>query len=89
MVVGGKRHAPVALPPGRRFGIHCTEGCLGPSFGLDGCEKLPPPGCHSLFVQPVVNEGRVWRTGGMTLTRKNGTNLKQTYHFANLGPGVA
>jgi hypothetical protein len=31
MVVGGQRHAPVALPPGNRAGTHCT--------GRDGCGK--------------------------------------------------
>ena len=29
--VGGQRHAPAVLPPGKRLGINCTEGWpIGP-----------------------------------------------------------
>ena len=37
--VGGNRHAPTALPPGKRAGTHCTWGWVGPRAGLDGCGK--------------------------------------------------
>jgi len=39
MGVGGQRHVPAALPPGKRSGTHCTGGWVGPRAGLDGCGK--------------------------------------------------
>ena len=41
--VGGQRHAPAALPPGKRPGTHCIGGLVGPRAGLDGCGKSHPP----------------------------------------------
>jgi hypothetical protein len=41
MGVGGKLHAPAALP-GKRPGNHCTGGWMGPRASLDGCEKSRP-----------------------------------------------
>jgi len=35
MSVGVKRHAPAALPQGKRPGTHCTGGWVGPRAGLD------------------------------------------------------
>jgi hypothetical protein len=35
--VGGQRHAPAALPPGKRPGTHCIGGWVGSRAGLDGC----------------------------------------------------
>ena len=37
--VGGQLHAPVALPPGKRPGMHCIGGCMDNSAGLDGWRK--------------------------------------------------
>jgi len=37
--VGGQLHAPTALPPGKRPGIHFTGACVGPRVGLDRCGK--------------------------------------------------
>jgi hypothetical protein len=42
MGVGGQRHAPAALSPGKRLGTHCKEGWLGPRASLDGCGKSRP-----------------------------------------------
>jgi hypothetical protein len=39
MEVGGQRHAPAALPAGKRPGTHCVGGWVGPKAGLDGCGK--------------------------------------------------
>ena len=36
------RHAPAALPPGKRPGTHCIGGRVGPRAGLDGCGKSRP-----------------------------------------------
>jgi hypothetical protein len=56
MGVGGQRHAPVALPPGKRPGTHCIEGWVGPRVGLDGCGKSrPPPGFDPRTVQFVAS----------------------------------
>ena len=37
--VGGQGHAPVALPPGKRPGIHCTRSWFGLAVDLDGYEE--------------------------------------------------
>ena len=37
MLVGGQRYAPTALPLGKRQGIDCVGGWVGPRAGLDGC----------------------------------------------------
>jgi hypothetical protein len=48
MRMDGQRHAPAALPPGRRPGTHYTEGLVGPRTGLDrrGKSRPPPPLTH-------------------------------------------
>jgi len=40
MGVGGQRHAPAAVLPGKRPGTHCVEGWVGPRGVLDGGENL-------------------------------------------------
>jgi hypothetical protein len=40
MWMGGKGHAPAALPPGVRPGAHDIRGWMGPRTGLDCCEKF-------------------------------------------------
>jgi len=45
MGVGGQRHAPAALPPGKRPGTHFVGSWVGTRARLDGCGKSrPPPG---------------------------------------------
>ena len=39
---GGQRHAPAALPPGKRPGAHRIGGWVGPKACLDGCGKSRP-----------------------------------------------
>ena len=52
----GQRHAPAALPPGKRPGIHCVGGWVGRRAGLDGCVKSrPPPGFDLWTVQSVAS----------------------------------
>jgi len=58
--VGGKRHAPAALCPGKRPGAHCIGGWVGPTVGLDGCKKSPPPGFDPRTVQPVASRYTDW-----------------------------
>jgi len=43
MGVGGQRHAPAALPPGKGPGTHCVGGWMGHRAGLDGCGKSGLP----------------------------------------------
>jgi hypothetical protein len=38
-VVSGQRHAPEALPEGKRHGTQCTGGWVGPRSALEGCGK--------------------------------------------------
>jgi hypothetical protein len=52
MGVGGQRHDPAALPPGKRFGIHLIGGRVGSRAGLDGCRKSSPTGT----VQPITSQ---------------------------------
>jgi hypothetical protein len=40
--VGGHRHAPAALPPGKRPDTHCIGGWVGPRTDLDGNGKSRP-----------------------------------------------
>jgi len=55
MGVGGQRHAPAALPRGKRPGTHCIGGWVDPRAGMDGCGKShPPPGFNPRTVQPVA-----------------------------------
>ena len=42
MEVGGQRHTPAALPPGKRPGTHRTGGWVGHRAGLDECGKSRP-----------------------------------------------
>ena len=39
LAVGGQRHAPAVLPPGKRSDIQCTGGWVDPHGGLVGCAK--------------------------------------------------
>jgi hypothetical protein len=56
MWVGGQRHAPPALPPGKRPDTHCIGGWVGPRAGLDGCGKSrPPPGFDPRTFHPVAS----------------------------------
>jgi len=57
---GGQIHAPAALSPGKRPGIHCTGRKAGQRTGLDGCGKSRPhqdsiPGPSSLVSRPTQN----------------------------------
>jgi hypothetical protein len=56
MGVGGQHHAPAALPPGKRPGIHCTGGSVGPRAGFGRVRKISPrPGFDPWTFQPVAS----------------------------------
>jgi len=42
MGLGGQRHSPAAVPPGKRHETHFIEGWVGPSASLDRCGKSRP-----------------------------------------------
>jgi hypothetical protein len=42
MGVGGQRHAPAALTPGKRPGTHCIGGWVGPRAGMNERGKSHP-----------------------------------------------
>ena len=57
MELGDQRHALAAMPPGKKPGIHCIGGWVGPRPGLDGYEKSnPPPTRIRSPVRPAPNE---------------------------------
>jgi hypothetical protein len=59
--VGGQRHAPTALFPGKRPSTHCTGGWVGPRTGLDTLRKISPPlGFDPRTVQTVVSHYTDW-----------------------------
>jgi hypothetical protein len=41
--VGSQCYTPADLPPGKKPGTKCTEGCVGPRGGLDNCGKSRSP----------------------------------------------
>jgi hypothetical protein len=45
--VGGQRHPPAGLFPGKGPGAHCTGGWVGPRVGLNCAEKLTTTGFRS------------------------------------------
>jgi hypothetical protein len=45
--VGGQRHSPAALLPGRRPSTHCIGSWVGPRAELDRCGKSRPNGIRS------------------------------------------
>jgi hypothetical protein len=53
--VGGQRHAPVAFPPVKKTGTHCTEAGWAPRPVKTGADNLLPTGFDLRFVQPVAN----------------------------------
>jgi hypothetical protein len=56
MGVSGQRHAPAALPPGKRPGTHCTGSWVGPRAGLGRVLKIsPPPEFDPRTVQHVAS----------------------------------
>jgi hypothetical protein len=56
MEVGGKGHAPAALPPGKTLGTHCTGSGVDPRTGLNGCGKPHlQAGFDRQTAQPVAN----------------------------------
>jgi len=70
MVVGGQRHSPVALPPGKRPGTHCIGGWARPSDSLDGFGKSPPYR-HSLLDRPARSESLYRLIGKYLPNNKN------------------
>jgi len=55
MVVGGQRHFPVALPPGKSPSTRCIGGWVGPKARLDGFGKSPFYR-HSILDRPARSE---------------------------------
>ena len=54
--MGVQRHAPSALPPGKKPGTHCTEGWVGLRADVDWCGKTSPTlRFDPRTVQPVAS----------------------------------
>jgi hypothetical protein len=60
MGVGGQRHAPAALHPGKEP-VPILGGWVGPRAGLEGCGKSRlPTGFERRTVQPVASRYTDW-----------------------------
>ena len=56
MGVGGYRHAPAALPPGKRPGVHYTGGWVRPQVRSGQVRKISPaPGFDPRTAQPAAS----------------------------------
>ena len=56
MRVDGQHNAPAALLPGNTPGTHCTQVCLVPRIGMEGCGKTrPQTGFDSLTVHFIAS----------------------------------
>jgi hypothetical protein len=64
--VGGQRHAPATLPPGKRIATYCTVICVGSRSSRDRCGKTlplpPPPGFDPRTVQPITSRDTDYAT---------------------------
>jgi hypothetical protein len=70
MTVSGQRHAPAALPLGKKPGTDWVGGWVGPSAGLDGWGKSRPyrvsiPGHTSLQRVAIPTELPAQTAGGL------------------------
>ena len=68
MGVGGQRHTPADLPPGKRPCTHCIGGWVGPKAGLDGCGKS---GSHRkiIFHKNTSSGSRLVPCGGTDMRK--------------------
>jgi hypothetical protein len=56
MVVGGRRHASAALPPGKRPVTRCIGVLGGPQSRSKRVRKMsPPPGFDPRTVEPLAS----------------------------------
>ena len=53
--VGGQRHAPAVLPPGKNPVPIVQEAGWAPGTVWTGAENLSPPGFYPRTVQPVAS----------------------------------
>ena len=99
MGVGGQRHAPAALPPGRRPGTYCIGGWMGPRISLEGCgQSHPPAGFDPRTVQPVseslYRRRYIWNVRGQVsvsspgVSFRNQTTVGYAAHSRGLAPEI-
>jgi hypothetical protein len=60
MGVCGERHAPPALRPGKRIGIHFTSGLVGPRVYQDLCGNFSPLRLDLRTVKHLANRYTDW-----------------------------
>jgi hypothetical protein len=65
MWVGGQRHAPTALNPGKRTGIIVQEAEWAPGPGWTVAKNLTPTGIQSRTLQPVASRYTDWDIVGL------------------------
>jgi hypothetical protein len=69
MGVGGQRHAPAALPPGKDSTVQKARWAPEPVW--TGAETSPPPGFDLRTVQPVASRYTDWAIPAHKLTFRN------------------
>jgi hypothetical protein len=85
----GQRHAPAALPPGRRPSTHCIVHWVGPRAGLDGCGNLAFTGIRSPD-RPAGSESLYYRLSwlGLDVRAVLKRTLKKSVGGYSIGTGV-
>ena len=56
--MGGQRHTPAALPPGKRPGPRCIGGWVDPRAGQNGCGKSRPDR-YSIMDRPALSKIKI------------------------------
>ena len=98
--MGGQRHAPAALLPGKRPGTYVTGSLVRPRADMDGCGKSRPHRdpipdrpfrSESLYrlryedKRPFVKPGRLWEGSIKTDLRWNGCDGMDCIHVVHNG----
>ena len=75
--MGGQRHAPAALPPGKRPGTHCAGEWVGSEGQSGRMRKISPsPEFDPRTVQPVASHDTAWAIPAHTLSEVPVTNTE-------------
>jgi len=96
MRVGGQRHAPAALTPGKIPSSHCIGGWVNQRAGLDGCRKscshwhsIPGPSSPWQAATPTTISGPLYRAMRRRIPETRRTEINLLFVFGHSqNPGV-